>query len=399
MSVVKLNQVELSNITVNNGASDGKNLVSRQSGNAPGIFAVRLTSSASVKNHWVFSFLSKYNFKFDINSRNIDSRPPGIGNQTRDYFAGESIYSQKLDETWGGITYGRNITSKIAFGITQFISYRYQKGRVQSMGQFYPQSGDASSLVFFKEFKYTHIRAITKLGFAFALEPLSFGFTLTGPGLGIVGGGETLYNLSTTNLDTSGVGSGTSILASDFQQDLSASYNSPLSVALGATYRLSKSSLYFTMEWFNSIPQFSVMKPQPFIAQSSGRIIETPYNHELKSVINFGLGFQHELSRKTSLYFSVIQDRSARISDSETLFAVSNWDIKHITLGSSLTFWRMDLTLGLTYSFGSEDFIQPVQVEGLGDLNFNDQFNPTRVDYRRIKIIIGFSILSDTDKK
>jgi len=178
---------------------------------------------------------------------------------------------------------------------------------------------------------------------AFDYRPLSFGFTQTTPSVGLFGSGATLLNLSVVNPDTTLTGINESTLISNFQKDLSTSYLSPLSIAIGANYRYKKTSLYFTLEWFDRVNRFSVMKYADFIAQTSGEVILQDHEHELKSVIIFGFGYQHTFHERLSLYGSIITDRTAKIASSETPFATFNWDIYHITMGSALTFWRVDL--------------------------------------------------------
>jgi long-subunit fatty acid transport protein len=232
------------------------------------------------------------------------------------------------------------------------------------------------------------------MGLSFDYRPLSFGFTVTTPSLGIYGKGETVYNFTAVNIDTAGTGIGQSSMASNYQPELSSNYRSPLSIAVGATYYFRKSSLYFSLEWFNNINEFAVLQPENFIAQSSGNTISTQYEHELRSVTNYGFGFQHEFNEKLSVYASGIRDNSARITDSETPFSISNWDIYHVTLGSAFTFWRLDLTCGLTYSFGSEDFGETVIPAEVSSRILEEPLEPRKVNYRRIKLILGFTILS-----
>lgn len=396
--VLTTDAFEFSTITAKNAAGKGEDLQSRQSGSAPGIFAVRLTSSASVKNHWAISYLTRNNFRLNVDSRKIDSRPPSVGNLEQDYFSGETSFSQSINEAWGGITYGRNVWDRVALGITQYLAYRYQKSRTQMIGQMYDQTGEGSSLIFFEQFKFEHVRTLWKIGLSLAYEPLSFGFTVTTPGIGIYGTGETLYNLSQSGVDSTILGTGQSSLASNFQPDVSATYHSPLSIAAGARYRLRKSSIYFTLEWFDRVDKFTVLAPEDFIAQSSGNAISTSYDYELKSVTNYGLGFQHEFSEKLSLYLSGTLDKSARIPDSDTPFTISDWNIYHITLGSSLTFWRIDLTAGLTFSFGSRDYREPLLSTRANGTILEDGFDVTEVNYRRLKFIIGFTILSNPNR-
>jgi len=393
--VLTTDAFEFSTITAKNAAGEGEDLRSRQSGSAPGIFAVRLTSSASVKNHWAISYLTRNNFKLNIDSRNIDPRPPSAGNLEQDYFSGEAAFSQSITEAWGGLTYGRRVWDRVAFGVTQYLAYRYQKSRAQLIGQLYDQTGEGSSLIFFEQLKFEHIRALWKIGLSFAYQPLSFGITFTTPGIGIYGSGETLYNLSKSGIDSSVLGTNQSSLASNYQPNVAAAYHSPLSIAAGARYRLRQSSIYFTLEWFDRVNEFTVLAPEDFIAQSSGNSISNRYEHELKSVTNYGLGIQHEFSEKLSLYLSGTLDKSARIPDSDSPFTISDWDIYHLTLGSSLTFWRVDLTVGLTFSLGSRDTRQSLLSARVKDTISEGRLDITEVKYRRLKFIIGFTILSN----
>ena len=388
--VLTTDAVEISALTIKNGAAKGKDLTTRQSGTSPGIFAIRLTSSASVKNHWVFSYITRNNYKLDINIREVDSRPPGTGNLTQDYFAGEFLYSQKVDEAWAGITYGRNIRNRLAFGITQYLAYRSQKIRNQLITQEYNPSGGGYTLAFMDEFQYDHFRILWKFGLSAGYHPFSFGFTITTPSLGILGFGQTFVNYSQTIIDTTNITGGISALASDYQTDLPSKYRSPLSIAAGATYYFQESSVYFSLEWFDKISKYRILDPEPFIGQSSGILLSPPYEHELKSITNFGLGFQHSFSKKLSIYISGILDKSARISKSETQFAISNWDIYHLTLGSAFTFWRLDLTGGLTYSYGNKNFEQSITYREADSGILEEPFNPTKAIYRRIKLILGF---------
>ena len=394
--VLTTNAFEFSQVTAKDAAENGVDLSSTQSGNSPGIFAARLTSSKALKNHLAFSFLTRHNFKFQIDGRRIDDRNSvQTGNPAQEYFSGELIVHQKLDEYWGGLSYGRNIGKSTAFGITQYISYRSQRGRYQTIGQNVDLTGNGSAAIFYRDFDYYNMRTLWKLGMAFDYRPLSFGFNLTTPSISLFGSGSTLVNLSIVNPDSGSTSIDQSMLVSDFQKDLSAYYRSPLSIAIGAHYRYKKTSLYFTMEWFDKVDRFTVMKPEDFIGQTTGQVISQTYEHELKSVINVGLGYQHTFHERLSLYGSVITDRSAKIRGSLTPFATSNWDIYHITAGSSLTFWRLDMIVGLTFSFGQDQFDREVSFddESISDI-IEDRVVLKDIYYRRVKVIIGFSILS-----
>jgi hypothetical protein len=388
--VINANAFEFSRIVAQDGAGTGKDLISSQSGNAPGIFAVRISSSKSIKNHWVISYLTRHDFKLEVDGRRIDDRSSTDNDPTAQDFSGEIIVIRRLNEGWGGLTYGRNIGKKTAFGITQFISYRSQQGRDQAIGQLVNRSGQGAAAIAFDGYDYYNVRTLWKMGIAFDYRPISFGFAFTTPSISLFGNGSTVNNFSLIVPDSSG-----SILASNYQEDLAAIYRSPMSISAGLNYRFRQSSLYFTIEWFNRVDEFSVLEPSDFIAQTSGRILSQDYKHELKSVTNFGLGIQHTFHERLSLYGSFITDRSAKIEGSDSHFATSNWDIYHLTAGTALTYGRLDLTLGLTYSYGRNQFDRGVNFnEATSSSVFKNPIDLQNIIYQRIKVIIGFSFLS-----
>jgi hypothetical protein len=392
--VLTTDAVEISTIKLKNVAGRGFDLSSTQSGAAPSIFAVRLTFEKLRKNHLAFFYLTRHDFKFDAVGRRIDTRGPYLFDPFQEYFTGEVNYVQNLFESWGGLTWSRRVGEKAGIGISQIIAYRSQRGRFQTIAQLVSGEGDGSALILADAYKYYNLRTLWKIGFTFDYRPISFGFTFTTPSLNIFGDGSTFINVGGIEIDTSGSGSSYTSLASNYQEKLAAYYRSPLSIAVGAAYRFHHTSLYFTLEWFNSVSRFKVLETENFIAQTSGELWKTDFSHELKSIINFGFGVQHEFHKKLSIYGSVFTDRSAKIPGSDTRFSISNWDIIHITTGSSLTFWRLDLTLGITIGFGKEYFEQVVD---FGKLETVDDFLPVNGDsevlYRRIKFIIGFSFM------
>lgn len=388
--VINANAFEFSRIVAQDGAGTGKDLVSSQSGNAPGIFAVRITSSRSIKNHWVISYLTRHDFKLEVDGRRIDDRTSTGHDPSAQDFSGEIIVNRKLNEGWGGLTYGRNIGGNTAFGITQFISYRSQQGRDQALGQLVSRTGQGAAIIVFDGYDYYNIRTLWKMGIAFDYRPISFGFALTTPSISLFGNGSAVNNVSLTVPDTSG-----SFLASNYQKDLAAFYRSPMSISVGLNYRIRKSSIYFTLEWYGRVEEFNVLEPSDFIAQTSGEILSRDYKHELKSVTNFGLGFQHAFHERLSLYGSFITDRSAKIEGSDSQFAISNWDIYHLTVGTALTYGRLDLTLGLAFSYGRNQFDRGVNFnEATTSTVFKNGIDLQDIIYQRFKVIIGFSFLS-----
>jgi len=153
----------------------------------------------------------------------------------------------------------------------------------------------------------------------------------------------------------------------NYQQEVSAHHNMPLSVGFGAGYRLGNHRIHFSTEWFDKVDRFDILDTEDFIGQSSGETFSNQVDNELKSILNYGFGFKFYISERLNLYLSYITDFSAYVPDAKTNRTVSTWDIYHISTGASFAIGRSEFTLG-------------------------DLFQNSDVDYNRLKFLIGFSI-------
>jgi hypothetical protein len=121
------------------------------------------------------------------------------------------------------------------------------------------------------------------------------------------------------------------------------------------TYKLERSKLYVSAEWFSGIDKYAAIKGENFEGQSTGEILPNEVTHEVAQVFNMALGAEHRLSSHFTLYGSFWTDYSARQEDSTTNLTVADWDIFHVMGGTTVTFKNTTLTLGIGYSHGSRD--------------------------------------------
>jgi len=379
----------LENITAENSLGTDVDLVSNRIASLPSFFAGRLDFDSSRRHQFAYSFLTRQEMKLRVDGKLIESYEPPGGGGSVSSFAGEGFFSQDLSEVWGGLTWSHRPRTKFGIGITQYVAIRSQTTRRQTIAQVVQETGESAALISLDEFSYNHWRLLWKLGMAVDLEPLTLGLTVTTPSLGLFGSGSSFINASLLGVDLDDDGTEDPFLASNYQKDLSSHYQSPWAVAAGASYLFNHTTLHLSAEWFNAVKNFTVVAAEDFRSQTSGLVIRSSAEHELKSVVNFGLGIEQNITEKFSLTGSFATDYSARSPGSD--ISISSWDIYHITAGSRFYVKGFELTLGVEHAFGSSLTLTQANFNPDNPSDVLDEERTTATRYGRWEFMVGFS--------
>jgi hypothetical protein len=384
--VLSTQAVEFISIYLKGGVGGSKDLSSIQTRPAPGIFAFRFLKDSLQKNHYTFSVLTRKNFEHDFQEIRIasgDIIEDWPGNES---FSGEFMSSNRLSETWIGFSYSHNFSDITGVGITQYVAARSHNVRFQTIGQVVDDDSQGQTGILVNHWKYTNIRLLWKLGFVSKEGNLSYGITLTTPSIDIYGSGDYYFNGSFIGT------SKTPILISGFQEEVSAFYRSPFSIAAGASYRFGETALYFSTEYFNKVSQFTVMHINDPDIQSEILNIDYRLQHELESVINFGIGVEQKISELVSLYGSFITNFSGVSSHSETDLSIAGYNIYHLTVGSTFTLFNLKLTAGIGFGFGTDQIENFVDFSSSNLDNFLISSEGSKdIRYRSLKLVFGLS--------
>jgi len=216
------------------------------------------------------------------------------------------------------------------------------------------------------------------------------GLTITSPSLNITGSGSVGTHFFLNGIDRDGDGINDNEFDSNFQDEVISEYKSSWAVGFGGGYRFGKFKFHLSAEWYDAVAKFSVLDTEPFLSQGSGETLTNDLTHELKSVINYGLGVDFFSSESLILSGSFVTDFSARNPETETNLTVSTWDIYHISGGSTFKVGNSDLTLGLEYAFGSKEIDQQIDITDPGNEQNADIEKQSKVTIQRIKLLIGF---------
>jgi hypothetical protein len=342
-----------------------------------------------------YSVLTRQDFKFRLQATG-STKIPSADPDSVALLGGEILVDQDITGIWGGPTWSRAF-GNMGVGASAFIAYQGQRTRYQSLLQGIYEGGGGSSATFINEIDYWHVRMVFKLGLAWDLRPLTFGFALTAPGIGLFGQGSALADIFVNGVDIDGDDIPDTELIVNRIKDEPSDYMSPGSIAAGASYRFKDTSLHVSAEWFDSVDKYSILPPVEFTSPTTGNTYVHNVTHELSSVFNWGFGIEQHVLDWFKVYGSFITDRSAYVEGSRSNASVTNWDLYHLMGGTAFTFLRIDVTLGIAYAFGSSKFKNRADfADSSGDTNIPLEDIDAKLLYSRWKFIVGFAFGSSS---
>ena len=359
-------------------------------GVAPGFFAGLIPLKALGKHVIGYSFLTRYKFDAELQAAGSGTADL-VGDGLEEEFFAEVRFDTRLTESWVGLTWSYPLGRKVGIGLSTFVTVRSQRARSIITGEaFQPAVASGAVTLVDLGYKYNNYGILWKGGVTYDWMGFSLGLTVTTPRIGLFGSGETIVNRLRLGQDANGDGIEDPRFVANIQTDLSADYNSPFSLAGGASYSIGKNTtLHGTVEWFNDVPEYTVLETAPFVGQSTGDTVTFDVTQKLGDVVNFGIGVQERFTRGFSLSASFRTDRSALDPGQTTDISVAAWNIYYLTVGTTFTLGGGEFTLGLAYGFGSEDtdqFLTDPDDEIIEPLP-----NDARIAYRSLRFIIAFS--------
>ncbi len=352
----------------------------------------------------------------------IPTRPPlvpGFGNafEGEEFIINQGKFDVLLQEVTVCFGYSKRISDNIGIGVSLLGAYRDQtKVRYESYAALDTTYQRSATTDTFIDIDYWAVRLSGKFGISAEWEKLKLGATITTPGLPIkIASGATDGASFTSNNVFVLIDSVTNetipidILASDRQEGLSSSYKSPFSIAAGIEYQLTKSSkIHFMCEWFAPLSTYVVIQPESdnFIRNfpSDTRPIDSSeflkVYDSMKSVFNFGMAYEHKLSKDFAGYVAARTDFSnANYDEIEGLFiGITDIDIYHFTAGTSYSTEDTFLALGIEYSYGANsDFTQifnfPAEAIQPGDVLIGTQRGTGKTIYNNFNVFFGVTQL------
>ena len=353
---------------------------------SPSLFAGEFPRQVAGNHRIAYSFLNRQAASFQLQSRGSASGD-SFGFPNLELIADNLQVQQSLSENWFGITWSYKAAERVGMGITTYFTSRNQSVQFLKLTQALGDNGRAGAAIQNRQFNYNNYGLLWKIGFATQSEGWDLGITLTTPRVSFAGTGATGFDATAVGQDIDENGNAIAEVATNTQGDLSADFQSPFSIAMGAAFSLGTARLHLTGEWFAPVDEFIVLASEPFVGQSSGELIDTAVTRKLTDVFNIAIGLDNRFSEKLTVYGSFRTDRSGFDARTDASAPIGDWDLYHIAGGTTFRFGRSEVTAGAIVSYGdstSGRVFEPVDIALTGD-------NEVKVDYFRLSFLIGFN--------
>ena len=320
-------------------------------------------------------------------------------------YRGQFTYDSEVSEFWAGLSWAHQVRDNFSIGISGFFALRNQNfntvqfGRMANIASDFIASEDA-----FLNMDFYNIRGLLKFGAAADFDALKIGAALTTPSVSLYGKGTVAGGVGQFREDQA-VG----FLTDDRQEELNADYQTPLSLALGLEYAITKKiRVAGTIEWFAEQKRYKVITPssknffvnegEPFLDSQEVLTVED----KADSVVNYAIAVELAFPNKIKGYLGFRTDFSTFPGyDEEASYdnmGINNWDIYHITVGMARQSGKTsELALGFTYSLGSQDNFEPLANINPADRSGDDYILATNsekkssIDYQALGITVGYT--------
>jgi hypothetical protein len=372
-------------VSVEDSTGEDIGLAERTFGPAPKLFATLIPFGDRIL---AFSILTRQTFDVHTNAYfPIDVRVPG---DTASGLA-ELLVDHDLSETWIGVTWAGRIREGVGLGVTPYLGAHSSHARFEHLSSAVTPGGDAASLTLVDYYRFSHYRLLFKVGTIWRRGPSTMGLTITTPGIDLpFSDGEAHFNRTLVNVDLDGDGVDDNVVANGVFQDVDSDYDSPLSIAGGASHHFGENTLHVSAEWFDAVGPNLMLEGVEAADSSFGATLERRLTQEFRSITNFGVGYERILRENVTVLGGFTTDLSAMPDEDIPSGQLGNWNIYHFTGGAAMTIGKLDLTGGLTYSFGSNDTYRLFDVVR-GNETVGGRGALFSAHYRRLKLIFGLT--------
>lgn len=376
---------DLTNIRIETETGEEASLDSDDLGRAPS-FLGGVAPFHPGKHRFAYAIFKRHSFDLRVDGAGLGNTN-GIGQGESTTFS-RVTFDADLSERWYGATWAYPLSNILGAGISTFLARRQQLLEIEETGQALLPDGKTLVTSDVDYYKYWHFRVLWKAGLQVDLDRISFGLTVTTPGMRVYGSGERIVN--ETEAGTEAIGSGDRLTV-DLQEDVQVTYKSPVSAALGLSMMFERRSVNVTVEVFDNVTPYRVLKVLPARSQTTGATIDNQVNGSSEGVVNAAVGLEEFFSENFRGFLSLSTDYSAAPPEDVTNLSISRWDLYHVTSGAIFSLGNTQFIFGMGYSFGSARSNRIAAPQDNGLPRILSESVPSEIEFQRLKFILGFS--------
>jgi len=386
---------QLSIFNITNAFGNDKKLTDNKFEGVPSMVAGTFKIKKFENHHFAYSFISKQRSQTDIGY----SIELSAADQLDEFDGIESIIQDvdirnKETDEWFGVTWGKEIKDNFSVGVSGFVSIYNNKGSSDLKYAILDEFQDVSiynNEIFFGQRSYG---MFWKIGLAWKLPKIELGLNFDLPYWEVFSSGRFKYQEQ-----LSGLGNGNDIFTYGNFNDIKATRKEAMAISFGAGIPFGdNNTIHLKVDWHNKINKYDRLVI-PVIDGGTEEPRSFIFKEELNAVINFGFGLEFYLNPKYSLFASFVTDFSPVESNANIFDLTSeeskdvnlNTDFFHLGFGVDMKLNWAKLILGTTFSTGSSEFNQAVDVPD-PEINPRKNDNNTKLSISRWRFIVGLEI-------
>lgn len=328
-----------------------------------------------------------------------DAESPG-----GELFTGDEILFSRLRELNVAIGVSYKLGDHWAIGLTNIVAVRSQNYN-RAIASYFTLNNAERTLVhtsLTQSMNYFNVRYMPKLGLAYSGANWSWGATVTGPGVRVLGTGAVGVDLVATNVKV-GTEPRQTVAANNRQTKLKSYFKSPYSVATGFELHLGKMRYLASAQYFGKQSIFSIMHGTnpPYVNPTSAAILVN--NGDLlqvqsaaRAVVNIAVGLERDLNERWRLAASVRSNPSyydpALLQATGIKPDITTWDLYHASAGVTIRKERSSMSLGLTAGFGRDNDRSDQYLPLPQETNFfKSPISTTQATYTSLGVLVGYN--------
>jgi long-subunit fatty acid transport protein len=365
-------------IEIKNALGDGVDLTTSRGKIEPRFLSYMIQPKKNHKWSFEIAFLNNENFYQSFSKsveQNIDIIAEFPGEER--YYALFN-YSNKFRDDWFGLGGSWQMNKNWSIGASMFLRVKQLKYQYSVDIEAYPtqesmpnQDFYSANFIEYDLLNYNDYRLLWKLGALYKSDRFSLGLALTSPSIGKIysDGKEVSRKQKQSNISMPDGSPISDYVVADFKDKKQVEVNSksPLSVAVGMNYEISKNKhiIYLSAEYFAPIKAYQLVTAEESSNVTSYSVEQIIENDEwltfvggAKSVFNYAIGYRWRIKDHITMMTGFRTDFNYRkdfdyapLSENQIVRGMEV-DLYHITTGFSWRIKGQDLITGFQYTVG-----------------------------------------------
>ncbi len=385
-----------------NGAGEGKNIYYPYLSFVPQFISGVVKSNKLPNITFTYAAFNKHQSKlnfFETYNESIDLFPQFAGNEE---YSSTYKYKNEIIETWVGIGAGYLLNSNWSVGGTMFFSYRSEVSQESIDNVVFNNDTDiVANTIFSNEFDFGQLAVLYKLGVAYQDEYISWGATVTTPGIRIgLFTGAMLHRSENVIMPDK-----EDVYYSIVNEWTNAWYKHPWEFDTGVQFAMGGGIFNIRVAYILGVDTYTVAEFDDEAVINSNTFIpifpeKNAVKYSSKSVFNFAVGFEKKISDNIEILSGFKVDRN--VFDADNLdrseywvTTKSYWNLYTASIGADYrTNRNNNIIVGFSYRFTNrkgDNQIVNLTDPVVDNYLIGDRTNTANTNISGFSLVVGYT--------